>query len=117
MVEVFYRRSRIIAHESQTLRQIIHQSGFSVHNGQSRWLNCKGLGSCGTCAIRVEGPVTPLTTMEKWRLNFPPHKGEANLRLACQCRPLGEVSVVKETGFWGHKGPASISVEPMQPDE
>lgn len=85
------------------LRTVLHQHDLSPHNGQSRWLNCKGFGTCGTCAVVVEGEVSSLTKVERWRLQFPPHQPHPNLRLACQCKVLGDVQLRKGEGFWGQR--------------
>ena len=110
----------IQAAAGQTLRQALHEAGCSPHNGSSRWFNCKGLGSCGTCAVEVLGGPTPaLTRMERWRLSFPPHEAAPGLRLACQLQLVeGQaLQVRKHEGFWGHhvgrlRAPDSPSGEP-----
>ena len=91
--------------KGEVLRNTIRKNGLSPHNGQATWLNCKGLGSCGTCAVEVEGSVNQHTNMEKWRLRFPPHKWENGLRLACQVKVTHDLNVKKHDGFWGeHRG-------------
>lgn len=89
--------------EGERLRDALLRRGRSPHAGQARWLNCRGLGSCGTCALRVRGPVEPreLTRMEAWRLGFPPHDASRGLRLACQVRVAGDLTLEKLSGFWG----------------
>jgi ferredoxin len=78
--------------------EIYHDTMLPIH--------CRGLGTCGTCAVRIEGEVTPPTKVERWRFNFPPHKNslEKGLRLACQCKPLSDLKIIKETGKWGQGG-------------
>lgn len=87
----------------ENLKHVLKRNGLPPYNGNARWLNCKGLGTCGTCAVEVSGEVTPKTKIEKWRLNFPPHHEEHGLRLACQCNVLGDLEVKKHDGFWGEK--------------
>lgn len=77
------------------------EAGVSPHNGASRNINCHGLGTCGTCAVEISGPVSPKTRRESWRLNFPPHREENGLRLACQCQVHGDLVITKHPGFWG----------------
>jgi len=109
----------------ETLRTALLKSGISPHNGQSRLINCRGLGTCGTCAVEVVsnnsydtnnsdgningGDVMAIqpaerTTMENIRLNFPPHgssEQSSNLRLACQIQIYDDVRVSKKSGIWG----------------
>ncbi|MFT4857930.1 MAG: uncharacterized 2Fe-2S/4Fe-4S cluster protein (DUF4445 family), partial [Planctomycetota bacterium] len=47
------------------------------------------------------GKLSLMTNVEKWRLSFPPHKGEKGKRLACQSKVLGDLEVKKGGGFWG----------------
>ncbi len=95
------------ARPGETLRAALLRAGLSPYNGAAAVLNCRGLGTCGTCAVEVRGPVSPMTAVERWRLGFPPHRRENGLRLACQCRALGEVNVVKHPGFWGQDTPSA----------
>lgn len=101
---------RYLGHEvrcehGDNLRQVLLAAGLPVYNGGARQLNCRGLGTCGTCAVRIVGPVSEPTAIERWRLSVPPHRPELGLRLSCQCRVLGDVEVTKLEGFWGHKPP------------
>lgn len=87
------------------LRTALLLNGVSPHNGRSKVINCRGIGTCGTCAVEVDGDVVPpqWSDIEKARLNFPPHKapGNQSLRLACQVRCHGDVEVTKRDRFWG----------------
>ena len=89
------------------LRRLLLDHGLSPHNGRARLLNCRGLGTCGTCAVGVEGAVNEPTAVERWRMSVPPHRPAAGLRLACQCRVEGDLVLTKYPGFWGqHRGRA-----------
>lgn len=83
------------------LRDVLLAGNESPHNGASGVVNCRGLGSCGTCAVEVSGPVSDRTRRERLRLRVPPHDPDSGLRLACQTRVLGDVTVEKHAGFWG----------------
>lgn len=92
-VDVIFRGEKIgTARRGQKLRSAILRCGATPHNGDAKLINCRGLGTCGTCAVEVIPPdaVEPRqwTAMERARLNFPPHgaPGNARLRLACQVR-------------------------------
>jgi ferredoxin len=85
------------------LRKALLDNELSPHNGAAKWLNCKGLGTCGTCALEVEGLIDPQNTREKWRLNFPPHQQSSKLRLACQITVHDNLRLKKHPGFWGEK--------------
>ncbi len=104
MLEIEFEGISFQAEEGTTLRKALFDQGLSPHNGNANWLNCKGLGSCGTCAVQVvAGNPGPLTFMEKWRLDFPPHKKESGLRLACQIKLSGPLKIKKHSGFWGQQ--------------
>ena len=97
--------------KGEILRSAMLKRGISPHNGRSRLINCRGLGTCGTCAVEVvpdesDDAIEPKerNTKERLRLNFPPHGSSdqsSNLRLACQIQVNGDISVKKRTGFWG----------------
>jgi ferredoxin len=93
------------------VRDVLLRSGLTPHNGGARLVNCRGLGTCGTCAVRVDGPVTEKTAVERWRLGFPPHDRSAPLRLACQARVQGDLVLTKYDGFWGQQCPPGEDAE------
>ena len=104
MPVLHYGDRRIDVPRGKVLRKALLEAGESPHNGAARGLNCRGLGSCGTCALAIEfldGESPPLTRMERWRLGFPPHRRERGLRLACQVRVEGDLRLTKHPGFWG----------------
>lgn len=96
--------------KGELLRSAMLKSGLSPHNGRSRLINCRGLGTCGTCAVEIycsnDASIEPRerSRKEEIRLSFPPH-GSANqspyLRLACQVRVFEDIVLKKRTGFWG----------------
>lgn len=87
----------------ENLRKVLLRNKLSPYNGPMKYLNCHGIGSCGTCAVHIEGEVGPKTFMEKWRLKFPPHEDINNLRLACQVKVNDNLKVTKGGGLWGEK--------------
>ena len=103
------------ATDGEVLRTACLRRGqVSPHNGNARLINCRGLGTCGTCAVEIEGgtpgdespPIEPTqrNNVENLRLHFPPHgSGDQSpkLRLACQVQVRGDIVVTKRKGFWG----------------
>lgn len=103
------------ATDGEVLRTACLRRGLvSPHNGNARLINCRGLGTCGTCAVEIEGgtpgdespPIEPTqrNNVENLRLQFPPHgSGDQSpkLRLACQVQVRGDIVVTKRKGFWG----------------
>jgi ferredoxin len=116
--------------KGEILRTAMLRRGSSPHNGRARLINCRGLGTCGTCAVEIEpsdnnsnsssrGAVEPneRNTKEKLRLNFPPHGSSdqsTNLRLACQVQVMEDITVRKRAGFWGQA--ASELAEEYNPE-
>ncbi|KAL4855886.1 putative membrane transporter protein [Chlorella vulgaris] len=104
-VEINYLNRLVRVPRGTTLRTALLEAGLTPHNGQSKLINCRGLGTCGTCAVEVVGQLDPpaWTTQERLRLNFPPHcpPGNRRLRLACQVACQSDLRVIKRSKFWG----------------
>jgi ferredoxin len=83
------------------LGRVLQHNGIDLYNGGAKLINCRGIGSCGTCAVKVEGEVSAANWREGARRSLPPHSPTAELRLACQTQVLGDVKVTKFAGFWG----------------
>lgn len=83
------------------LRRVLLDHDIALHNGNSKLINCRGIGSCGTCAVAIEGEVSAVTWKERTRRSLPPHDWQRPLRLACQTRVLGDITVKKYDRFWG----------------
>ncbi len=93
--------TKLLAQRGEILRTVLPRD--FTYNTPAKWIHCRGIGTCGTCALVVMGDVSPMTRIEKWRLSFPPHKLTQGLRLACQARVLGNVKIVKLKGLWGNR--------------
>ena len=114
------------ATDGEVLRTACLRRGLvSPHNGNARLINCRGLGTCGTCAVEIEGgtsgdesspPIEPpqRNNVENLRLQFPLHgSGDQSpkLRLACQVQVRGDIVVTKRKGFWGQASGSCDSEE------
>ncbi len=100
-LKIEFNSKTILVKKNSNLRKALKENSLLPYNGMSTYLNCRGFGTCGTCAVMVEGKVSPKTKVEKWRLNFPPHNEKDGLRLACQCKVLSDLKITKFGGFWG----------------
>jgi ferredoxin len=103
MPTVRYGEESIECERDAILRDVLIDAGIVPHNGAASAANCRGHGTCGTCAVAVEGPTSDPTRRERWRLDFPPHDASSGLRLACQTRVEGDLTVEKFPGFWGQR--------------
>ncbi len=87
--------------QGSNLRKILLDHRVDLHNGNAKIINCRGIGTCGTCAIALEGVVSEPNWQDKTRRSLPPHSPTGGRRLACQTEVLGDVRVTKYDGFWG----------------
>lgn len=101
MPRVRFEGQDIVCPVGANLRAVLQSADASPHNGHASWFNCTGIGTCGTCAVEIVGPVPEQGGRERWRLNMPPHEGDPRLRLACQVTVEGDLEVTKHGGFWG----------------
>lgn len=103
MPKVNFNNNSIDCEIGGNLRKVLLASKLPLYNGIAGAIHCRGLGTCGTCAVKIEGEVSEMTAIEKWRLGFPPHNHSNELRLACQCFVKGDLQLEKFAGLWGHK--------------
>jgi ferredoxin len=89
--------------QGANLRLVLLRARLPLYHGAARALHCRGFGTCGTCAVRIEGQVSEPTAVERIRFRLPPHDRESGLRLACQCTVLGDLNVTKYPGIWGQQ--------------
>jgi ferredoxin len=101
MPQVIAQGKTIECNSQTNLRKILLQNGVDLYNGGAKVINCRGIGSCGTCAVKVEGEVSAANWRDKTRRSLPPHSPTTDLRLACQTDVLGHVKLTKYDGFWG----------------
>jgi len=101
MPKVLAQGKKIECDERANLRKVLLHNGIDLYNGSALFINCRGIGSCGTCAVKVEGEVSAANWRDNARRSLPPHSPTSNLRLACQTQVLGNVKVTKFDGFWG----------------
>jgi ferredoxin len=90
------------------LRDAARQAGISIYKGLDRYLNCRGLGLCGTCRVLIKKGMenlSPKTLMERINLNAHPltvfarigHEDE--MRLSCQVKVNGDCTVQTQPEF------------------
>ena len=88
--------------EGANLREEARKAGIQVYRGLSKYLNCLGHGTCGTCRVLVKKGMENLskpTTLETINLRAHPltmmvrigHEDE--LRLACQVTVNGDCTI------------------------
>lgn len=105
MARVEFAGRTIECLEGANLRSVLLRARLPLYNGVARAIHCRGFGTCGTCAVRIEGPVSAPTAVERLRMRAPPHDADSGLRLACQVNVLGDLRVTKYEGLWGQTPP------------
>ncbi len=103
MPKISFENQTVECSRGDNLRRVLMNANLPLYNGIAKAIHCRGMGTCGTCALQIVGPVSELTAVEKWRLSFPPHQSNSGLRLACQCKVLGDLRLSKHGGMWGHQ--------------
>jgi ferredoxin len=58
MPTVRFRGRDIDCEHGATLREVLKEAGETPHNGRADALNCRGHGTCGTCAVEIRGIAT-----------------------------------------------------------
>lgn len=101
MVNIQAQGKNITCDQGTNLRQVLLKNNVDIYNGNAAIINCRGIGSCGTCAVVIEGEVSGFQWREKARLSVPPHSPNSNKRLSCQVKVLGDLKITKYNGFWG----------------
>ena len=107
MRKISFQGRTILCDSGDNLRRVLMAAKLPLCTATARAIHCRGMGTCGTCAVSIQGAVSPLTRIEQWRLGFPPHTladtRANNLRLACQCKVLGDLQIEKLDGLWGNR--------------
>ncbi|MEL7350955.1 MAG: 2Fe-2S iron-sulfur cluster-binding protein [Cyanobacteria bacterium P01_A01_bin.116] len=85
------------------LRKVLMDNDIDLYSPRANYVNCMGIGTCGTCAVAIKGKVSEVNWRDVARRNLPPHNPDKALRLACQTKVLGDIEVSKFRGFWGHE--------------
>ena len=102
MPTVYFNGRAVECEEGDVLRDVLLKAGETPHNDGAEMINCRGFGTCGTCAVKIaDGEIGPKNAREQWRLDFPPHQESSGLRLACQIEVYDDLAVRKYPGFWG----------------
>jgi ferredoxin len=97
-VTVVNEKKEIEVPAGSNLREELRKGGVEVYQGLSRYLNCFGHGTCGTCRVLVKKGMehlSPKGRMERftlWRmLSAIGH--EDQMRLSCQVQVNGDCTV------------------------
>lgn len=111
MPTVHFAGQSVECPQGANLRTVLLRARLPLYNGVARAVHCRGFGTCGTCAVRIQGETSPPTAVERVRLALPPHGRGAGLRLACQTEVRGDLVVTKYDGLWG-QGPKPVDGGP-----
>ena len=86
------------------LRQEARKAGIQVYRGLDKYLNCRGLGLCGTCRVLVKKGMenlSPKGRLERFKLatmmSSIGHEDE--MRLSCQVQVNGDCTIETRPPF------------------
>jgi len=71
------------------LREAALHKGISLYKGMNEYLNCHGMGSCGTCLVEVE----PMDNVNGHTIVEKLHKLSGNKKLGCRTKVFGDITV------------------------
>ncbi|MZH03168.1 MAG: 2Fe-2S iron-sulfur cluster binding domain-containing protein [Nitrospinae bacterium] len=71
------------------LRKAVLFNEGEVYKGLNKFLNCRGHGMCGKCVVEIE----PLENVNPRGFFENIHKLEANQKLGCRVKVLGDITV------------------------
>ncbi|MFQ5481110.1 MAG: hypothetical protein ACE5ER_00015 [Nitrospinaceae bacterium] len=71
------------------LRKAALFNSVGLYKGMNEHLNCRGMGSCGTCLIEVE----PLANVNGHSLIEKLHKVGGNKKLGCRTKVYGDITI------------------------
>jgi ferredoxin len=88
------------------LRAEARKAGIEIYKGMHRFLNCRGLGLCGTCRVVVKKGLenlSPTTRRERFRraIGYFAIGHENDMRLACQTQVNGDCEIVTKVDLSG----------------
>ncbi len=90
MPKLLYGGSFIEYSPGESILESLRRHGMGIESP------CDGKGLCGKCRIRVLGYGGPLTEEEQRFLSR--EDTDRGVRLACLCRPEGDIEVIEEVG-------------------
>ncbi len=71
------------------LRQAAEARGINLYKGMNEYLNCHGMGSCGTCLIEI----APLENVDGHSIIEKLHKIGDNQKLGCRTKVYGDITI------------------------
>jgi ferredoxin len=86
------------------LRQEARKAGIQIYGSIEQYINCRGLGLCGTCKVLVKKGMenlSPKTLRERFKLAtmFSTIGHEDEMRLACQTQVNGDCAIETRPAF------------------
>jgi ferredoxin len=107
-ITILNEKKEIEVPAGANLRQALREAGIQVYQGIEKYLNCRGLGMCGTCQVLVKEGMAHLSKKSlRERFNFAFHPKtslavighEDEMRLSCQCTVEGDCSIEVRPAF------------------
>lgn len=103
-VVIANEKKEIEVPEGSNLRIEARNADVDIYKGPDKYLNCRGLGLCGTCKVYVkEGMenLSPKGVRERGRLtmSFASIGHEDEIRLACQVTVNGDCKIETQPEF------------------
>jgi ferredoxin len=98
VVNFVNEKKQVQCPEGANLRKVAKEAGIQLYPMPAKYVNCMGMGTCGTCRVLVTkgmANAAPMGLREKVRMKFSFAfiGNEDTMRLACQTTVNGDMDV------------------------
>lgn len=104
LVNFVKEKRQVQVPEGTNLRRAALEAGIPLYPGPNKYVNCRGLGHCGTCSVLITKGMdhaSPKGLWERFRLavSMAYIGREETMRLACRTQIQGDMDIETQPGM------------------